>query len=141
MMVGGRGSEMTDIVERLRDWMTIDQTTSPASRMAEAAYEIQSLRQQLAECQYTLARSHANWTKSDKELTECQANETRRAKLLDDAESVIVRQREERLEAIKSAKREAFFEAADYIEKQSLPDVYSERCLDEFARDIRNMET
>ena len=42
---------MTDIVERLRDWMTIDQTTSPASRMAEAAYEIQSLRQQLAECQ------------------------------------------------------------------------------------------
>jgi len=35
---------MSDIVERLRDWMTVDQTTTPASRMAEAAHEIESLR-------------------------------------------------------------------------------------------------
>jgi len=73
---------MTDIVERIECGLDI-----PPNLILE---EILSLRQQLdhtieecakklniqgkqlAECQYTLARSHANWTKSDKELAECQ---------------------------------------------------------------------
>jgi hypothetical protein len=42
-------------------------------------------------------------------------------------------------EAIKQAKREALEEAAKFIEKQSLPDRYSEPCLEHFADEIRRM--
>ena len=67
---------MTDIVERLRDWMTIDQTTSPASRMAEAAYEIESLRQQLADIkrEWATADSHKEdyAEKLEQQLAECK---------------------------------------------------------------------
>ena len=37
------------------------------------------------------------------------------------------------------ARKEAFLEAAKYIECQGLPDTYSEPCLIEFAKEIRSM--
>ena len=67
--------EMTDIVERLRDWMTIDQTTSPASRMAEAAYEIESLRKQLAEVIDECGEYACENNGLKQQLAECQARE------------------------------------------------------------------
>jgi hypothetical protein len=61
-------------VESLRQQLAIaERTTDEVQRYADGVRD--DLRQQLAECQYTLARSHANWTKSDKELAECQAGE------------------------------------------------------------------
>ena len=120
---------MTDIVERLRTNHPVG--TKPDTLLFEAADEIESLRQQLEHEQHLRVQAE-NF---------CTAVQDQREDLrqqLADLEQQYVALNEASIAAIKAAKREAFFEAADYIEKQSLPDLYSERCLDEFARDIRN---
>jgi len=113
---------MKDIVMRL-------DTVVGSQIAADAKQEIESLRQQLSDL------------KAEMKMDSEGPDWIQRAMQAEASEDVLKEQIAECQAQIKSAKREAFFEAAAYIAKQSLPDVYSERCLDEFARDIRNMET